>query len=151
MLFRSHEGGFKNVLPVSDRLLYERHGNVVRQIADKMERLSGKLKVKGVGFNDFDVWGHIRPEPGNQIFIDLHGNDAMRRQRQFSSKGSGARPDFHHGVPRLDAGERNNLAQDVGVGKEVLSEAFFHEKKKARGVTASFQASRTGFEPVLQP
>ncbi len=59
-----------------------------------------------------------------QLRIDLHGDDASRSGAQVRGQCAAPRPDLQHGVLRVECRQGHDLADNVRIDEEVLTEPF---------------------------
>ena len=67
-------------------------------------------------------------QDGNQVVVDLHGDNLFCVFRKLSRHGADARPDFQDAVLRAHAGGFHDAVQDPRVDEEVLSELLPEDK-----------------------
>ena len=59
-----------------------------------------------------------------QLWIDLDSNNTARFGTQTGSQGASPRPDFQHGILRAKRRQGHDLADNVRIDEEVLTEPF---------------------------
>ncbi|MFA6024141.1 MAG: hypothetical protein WC777_02915 [Candidatus Gracilibacteria bacterium] len=95
-------------------MIEKRRGDVIRDIGHQFIGLSGRGELEGISMDECEVFvGEVaRLESGQEIFIQLHGNDMPRLFHQFIGEESTAGAYLHHGVFFTQFTGFNDFAQD---------------------------------------
>ncbi len=102
-------------------------GDVVGQIAHHLELGPQSAEVEGQGIPLVDgepILGIALLQPGDQIPVDFHHMEMVQPGQQGLGEGPQPGPDFHHRFPRMGIHGPDNVPDDLGVLKEILTETF---------------------------
>ena len=125
--FLKHEVHVAHAVGEAGKMEQQRRGNVVRQVADHAQRGAecGEIKLQRVAFVDGELFGRVvLLEVGDEVAVDLDDVEMTETLDEGLRHRAEAGADLDHGLALLRADGLNDIADGVGVGKKVLTEAL---------------------------